>query len=107
MSVSPFGGVLGSVAGAPVSQTQGSEAERAKSESSAQARETDSQANAEKSVGETQEDQGASDRDADGRRLWENPSAGGEAAQDEATTGPPRRSKDASGDAGGSLDLLG
>ncbi|MEN1681184.1 MAG: hypothetical protein AAGJ46_16475 [Planctomycetota bacterium] len=115
MSVGPIGGVLSSAAGAPLSQTAGSETERAKTEGASQARERDATQKAEKSsgVGQTQEDQGASDRDADGRRMWEAPedtvdieSTGEEQSDtDAAPTLPTKESKDATGEAGNSLDL--
>lgn len=115
MSVGPLGGVLGSVAGAPLAQTKGSETERSASDSASRARGADADRKAEQSsgVGQTQEDQGASDRDADGRRMWEAPedtvdieSTGEEQSDtDAAPTLPTKESKDATGEAGNSLDL--
>lgn len=112
MSVGPIGGVLSSAAGAPLSQTAGSEAERAKAEGASQARTRDAAEQAERSsgVGQTQEDQGASDRDADGRRMWELPQEGGGADDQNDpsnTTAASKRAKDATGAAGNSLDLTG
>ena len=110
MSVGPLGGVLGSAAGAPLAQTKGSETERAKGDSASQARQLDADKKTEQSsgVGQTQEDQGASDRDADGRRLWEAPAEEATAGNDtHAPTNDQPRSKDATGAAGSKLDLMG
>ena len=63
--------------------------------------------NAEKSsgIGETQHDQEASDRDADGRRIWEVDEVNKATGEEQARK--PRQSKDASGDCGNALDLTG
>ena len=66
-------------------------------------------------LGATDSDAETSDRDADGRRLWElaqqssdEDAAHQEAAQDEpGETGAARQSKDAAGESGGLLDLTG
>jgi len=111
MNVGPMSGMLGSAAGAPLSQTKGSETERAQKDAVARQRQADSDKKAEKAsgVGETTEDQGVSERDADGRRLWEQPGKGEETAEDPnaATSEPPRQAKDPSGSSGNSLDLTG
>jgi len=110
MNVGPMSGVVGSAAGAPLSQTAGSEAERAKKDASATQRQVENDAKAEKAagIGQTESDEGPSDRDADGRKLWE-----GDAApdpQDEphaAEPEPLRQVKDPKGESGGALDLTG
>ncbi|MEM6798327.1 MAG: hypothetical protein AAF589_02330 [Planctomycetota bacterium] len=109
MSMGPVGGVVGSAAGAPLAQTKGAEAERSQRDAATQATTRDAEKKAEKSsgVGQTQEDQGASDRDADGRRLWENPPTAQQAEEEPATEPPTTKSKDASGASGGQLDLMG
>ena len=110
MSVGPIGGVLGSAAGAPLAQTKGSEAERSQRESAAQDRTVASNKKTEKTagVGETQQDEGASDRDADGRRLWEGQQDNEKPAEAEDDASQQEiRGKDATGDAGSQLDLLG
>ncbi len=111
MSVGPFSGVVGSAAGAPLPQQTSSESERA-SEARSQERkaETDQQADKAAGIGQTDEDQQSSDRDADGRRLWESPAGGGE--QQEAEQGGQAaddrpRPKDPSGECGYGLDLTG
>ena len=104
MSMGPLmGGILGSASGAPLSQTAGSEAERTQKDGVAQQRQVDTDQHAEDAagVGQTEEDQETSDRDADGRRLWEMPP--GTEQQDDK----PRQAKDTSGDRGNQLDLTG
>ena len=110
MSMGPIGGVVGSAAGAPLSQTKGSETERSQRDASAQARQTETDAKAEQAagIGQTEEDQQASDRDADGRRLWEPPVTGEEnQAADDSPADEPHQSKDTTGQAGNQLDLMG
>ncbi len=75
MSMGSVGGIVNSAAGAPISQTAGSETERAQKDSLAQHREIDSNQRSERAagIGQTEQDQESSERDADGRRLWEAP----------------------------------
>ena len=106
MSIGSFGGVTGSAAGAPLPAGQGSEAERAQKDAAAQSRGIDFEQHAQQTagIGHAEEDQEASDRDADGRRPWERPpDRNPDTPEDEK----PRQSKDTSGDAGNSLDLTG
>lgn len=109
MSASPLGGLIGSAAGAPYAQTQGAEAERALQEANNQQRQVKNEKKAEKaaSIGETDgEDTFTSDRDADGRRLWEEPhSQDHKPSADQDSTHPARTSKDPTGTAGNQLDL--
>ncbi|MGI9429094.1 MAG: hypothetical protein ACR2NM_10575 [Bythopirellula sp.] len=110
MSVGPMGGIVGSAAGAPLSQTAGSETERAKADSSAKQRQVDNDQKAENAagIGQTESDEGPSERDADGRRLWEGETP--EKNPDEAASAepePPRQAKDPTGQSGGELDLTG
>lgn len=111
MSVGPMGGVLGSAAGAPLSQTSGSETERTQRDSAAEQRQTDTDNRAEKAagIGTTDEDQETNERDADGRRLWEAPPEDEEptAEGQQAATAHERQSKDATGLSGTHLDLTG
>ena len=110
MSMVPLGGMLSSAAGASLSQTAGSEAERSQKEALSQHRQLDAAQHAEKSagIGQTDKDQESSGRDADGRRLWELPA--------EAKKSPPaaidpeaesRQSKEPTGQSGTKLDLTG
>jgi hypothetical protein len=108
MNVGVSAGVLGSAAGAPLSQKAGSEVERSQKDTAARVREVDSQNKSEKAagIGTTEEDQQADERDADGRRLWEETGKkkdAGEGDEDEAE----RRVKDPTGMSGTSLDLTG
>lgn len=70
----------------------------------------DSKSEQAQSLGEAEVDQEASDRDADGRKIWEFAEQGEEkedatGVQDESTS--PRQAKDPTGDCGGLLDLSG
>jgi len=113
MSMGSLGGVVGSAAGAPLSQTAGSETERAQKDSLAHHRQVDSNERAANAagIGQTHEDQESSERDADGRRLWEasaksknrQPTSGETAA----TAAESRQSKDPTGQSGTRLDLTG
>jgi hypothetical protein len=107
MSMAPLGGLLGSAAGAPLSQAKGTEVERGARDAAAAARavETADRADRAGGIGETEQDQQSEERDADGRRPWETPVT----SHAPAATPPaePARSKDASGMAGTQLDLIG
>lgn len=110
MSMGPLGGVVGSAAGAPLSQTKGSETERAARDGAAQDNRTDAEKKAEAAsgIGQTEEDQATDDRDADGRRLWESPpETQPQQEEDAADQQPPKQVKDPRGEAGGQLDVTG
>jgi hypothetical protein len=110
MTMAPLGGIVTSAAGAPLSQTAGSETERVQKDALHQQRQTDSSQQAERAagIGQTDEDQQSSERDADGRRLWEAPAKLQEkSAKEETTPAVVRQSKDASGQSGTQLDLTG
>ena len=110
MSMVPLGGILSSVAGGPLSQTAGSETERAQKDSLAHQRSVDANQKAEAAagIGQTSKDQESSDRDADGRRPWEYPAEAKTASvEDAASDFSSRQSKDASGQSGTKLDLTG
>ncbi len=108
MSMGPLGGVnagvVGSAAGSALSQTKGSSSERASKDSAAQERTKDTDIKTEKAsgIGETESDSKASDRDADGRRLWERPKDG---EQGEDETNEEQDNKTDKDDTGGHLDL--
>jgi hypothetical protein len=112
MSVGSLGGITTSAAGAPLSQTTGSETERAK-DSLNQQRQVDAHQKADRAsgIGQTEQDQETSERDADGRRLWEAPEEKDKKNKDAkvAETGESavRQSKDATGQSGTKLDLTG
>ena len=107
-NVGPMGGILGSAAGAPMAQKGGAEAERASQDAGSQQRKvaTDKKAQDAAGVGKTDGDHEAGDRDADGRRLWEQGPEVGD-AEAEAEKAPERKSKSVDDDAGNSLDLSG
>jgi hypothetical protein len=110
MTMAPLGGIVTSAAGAPLSQSAGSETERAQKDSLHQQRQTDSSQQAERAagIGQTDEDQQSSERDADGRRLWEAPAKPQkQATKEEMSTTVARQGKDASGQSGTQLDLTG
>ena len=113
MSVGPMGGIAGSVAGSPLAQTQGAEPERARQDAGAQQRriESDQKADAAAGIGETDgEDHETAERDADGRRLWEEPPPEGQDTEDaerQPDSPQERLSRDATGQSGNLLDLSG
>jgi len=110
MSVGALGGLVGSAAGAPLSQTSGSETERAQRETATQSREASAAERAERAagIGTTEQDQETNERDADGRRLWEAPAEGQKDAAAAEPVGPAvRQSKDPTGQCGNNLDLTG
>lgn len=112
MSIGPLGGVAGSAAGSPLAQTAGSEPERTQQDVAAQQRrvEGDQRAEAAAGIGETDgQDHESEERDADGRRLWEEPAEAEEANQgdEESASSADRQSKDPTGLSGNLLDLSG
>ena len=115
MSVGPMG-TVGSAAGSPLSQTKGTDTERTQQETSNQARQVQSDKNAENAagIGETEQDEQASERDADGRRLWEDTTGSKDepSQQPDAESegqGPAQQSlsRDVTGQRGNKLDLCG
>lgn len=111
MSIGPMSGIPASAAGAPLSQTSGSETERAQRDSSSQQRQAASTEKADKAagIGQTEQDEGTSERDADGRRFWETT----EQSTEEEVDGQHdeqqslRQAKDPLGNSGGMIDLTG
>lgn len=106
MSMGPIGGIIGSAAGSPLAQTKGAATERANQDSSATERITDADKKTEKAagIGQTEGDSQTSDRDADGRRLWEQQKD--KASLDEESD-TEESAKKPEGDTGEHLDLLG
>src|SRR3982751_5886339 len=113
MSMGPVGSVVGSAAGTSLSQTAGAETERTQRDTAAQDRQIDGNERSERAsgVGQTEQDQESSERDADGRRLWEAPAKRGKNAQNEPAgddaSALSKQSKDPTGQAGTKLDLTG
>lgn len=110
MSTGPLS-IVGSAAGTPLAQAKGSEVSRAQLETSRQARQADSVKQAEDAagIGKTDEDEQTSERDADGRRLWEiGPDGKRRLKQTTSDSAePPSQSKDPTGQSGQQLDLSG
>jgi hypothetical protein len=100
-------GLLGAAASTPLAQRQ-TEADRAQHDGAGQARQTASAKQAENAagIGETDNDQPASDRDADGRRLWEAP-PGKNASPHDSSEPNAVQAKDPTGQSGSQLDLSG
>ena len=107
MSIGPMG-TIGSAAGSPLAQGQGSEVNRAQQDTADNARQTQAAEKAENAagIGQTEQDEETADRDADGRRLWEIAPEADEQEQEDSTAGE-QRSKDPTGQKGGQLDLSG
>jgi len=98
-------GGLATTAGAQ----RAADTERVERETTEQSRAADATEHAENAagIGQTEEDAGTTDRDADGRRLWENTRRKKAAAADAAESTAPPVSKDPTGSCGGQLDLVG
>lgn len=110
MSVGPMGGLPASAAGAPLAQTKGSDVDRAQQDSAAQQRrvQTDQKAEMAAGIGETDgEDHATGERDADGRRLWEQMPGGSEQNDADENGSDQSRVKDPTGQSGSLLDLSG
>jgi hypothetical protein len=109
MNVGVTTGLVGSAAGAPLSQTAGAETERSQKDAAVRERLAESQNKSERAsgIGTTEQDQQTDERDADGRRLWEAAGKRKRGASEVEETEPDRRAKDPSGLSGNSLDLTG
>ncbi len=117
MSVGPAGlpgGMIGSpvnIAAGQVAQTGGSQADQTRPIAANQSRRAQAEQHAElvAGVGQTEQDESTADRDADGRRPWEFPptakSEQSSLPEDDSLQTPI--SRDASGERGQTLDLLG
>ena len=103
-------GVIGSVTTGQLQQARSADADKAAQDARDHGNHVDSAQKAEDAagIGKTNEDEGASDRDADGRRLWEQIQHGEDKSDSptEEPTAPPL-SMDPTGQAGGNLDLTG
>ncbi|HUY93106.1 MAG TPA: hypothetical protein VMV10_30530 [Pirellulales bacterium] len=108
MSIGPLGPII-SAAGSSLAQSKGSELERTQNEVAGQQRQTEVGRQAESAAGigaADGENHETSERDADGRRLWEAPLDPKNAGDANAAGGPePPRAKDPTGQSGGHLDL--
>jgi len=101
-------GMAGSVSGA-LPQTRVAEADKSQQQAADQARQATSNEKAEQAagVGETEHDEQASDRDADGRRLWEETQPAHQDDDEPADVAQDPHSRDPSGQRGANLDLSG
>lgn len=112
MTVVPLGAVSGSVAGTQLAQAKGSDLERAHHEAGNQQRRVQTEQKAEQAAGidaADGEDHQAAERDADGRRLWEDTRRRRQDEPVDAATeslDPPQGS-DPTGQSGTLLDLSG
>jgi hypothetical protein len=90
-------------------QARTADAEKAQQQATDQARQANSDEKAERAagVGETEQDEQASDRDADGRKLWEGDSGAEQSDSESPDAHQTPPSRDPSGDRGGNLDLSG
>jgi hypothetical protein len=111
MSIGPMG-MIGSAAGSPLAQGQGNEVQRAQQDTADSARQMQMNEKAEEAsgVGQTEQDEEASDRDADGRRPWEIGPENTDDQPADSTAGDSHalhQSKDPTGQRGRQLDLSG
>jgi hypothetical protein len=108
MSVGLTGGLASSVAGTSLAQTAGTEVDRAQQAASAQHRRVQNVVRAENASGIGQadgDDHETGERDANGRRAWEEPPQGPQSGG--ALSASDRQSKDASRQSGNLVDLTG
>ena len=109
MSIGPASGMAGSAAGSQLAQTCGSDLERTQQDTSNQTRQVKTEKTAEDAagIGQTEEDQQSSDRDADGRRVLERSSGKKTDDPDDTPKKEPPQSEDPTGQCGTQLDLTG
>jgi len=109
MSIASLG-ILGGLATTAGAQ-RAADTQRVDSDATDQTRATTADEHAENAagIGQTEEDSGTTDRDADGRRIWENTRRKKAAPSATAPTESPAPpvSKDPTGACGGELDLVG
>ena len=109
MSIGSLPGIVASAAGTPLAQSK-AEVERTNIEVGAQQRQVFNERKAESAagIGETDgQDHETSERDADGRRLWEAPPGGKNNPNAKNSEIIPPPSRDATGQSGNLLDLSG
>lgn len=109
MSIASLG-IIGSLASSATTQ-RAAETERIDRDATNHARQSEAAEHAEDSagIGRTEEDSQTTDRDADGRRLWERTGRNKNSSDLTTATGAPAPiiSKDPTGNCGLELDLLG
>ena len=101
-------GIVGSLAGTALTQ-KAAEVDKIQRDAADAARQTDAAARAESAqgIGQTEEESEASERDADGRRLWERQQKKQTEEEQTASTPPEILAKDPEGISGGVVDLTG
>ncbi len=111
MSVGPLAGLAASVAGTALAQSKGTDVEQTQTDANSFQRHVQSDKKAENAAGidaADGEDHETAERDADGRRIWEDSHR---KKEDESEDSPPPpespRCKDVSGQSGTLLDLEG
>lgn len=105
----PSLGTIGSLAATPAAQ-RGPETDKSQRDAGALEQVQQSQLAAEQAsgIGQTREESETSERDADGRRLWEEPARKKPSAAPTASPDAPSTpSPDPTGQCGTQLDLLG
>lgn len=109
MSVGPMVSVAASLAGSSLAQARGSDVERAQHEGVQLERRIAGEQQAEQAagIGATDQEHEASERDADGRRLWERDGQRPTAPEADAAATTERKARDATGQCGTQLDLSG
>lgn len=108
MSIGPLG-TIGSIAAIPLAQGTVADADRVRHDGANRAREAASQQASEKAEGidVAAKEQAASDRDADGRRIWEQKEKVPDDASAENEQHETPAVRDPFGDRGSQLDLSG
>jgi len=101
-------GIVGGLATSPVTQ-RAAEAEKTQRETVEQTRATQASEQAENAagIGQTEEDSQTAERDADGRRLWEEQRRKKKPQQPAVAEWQVPLAKDPSGACGGQVDLVG
>ncbi len=109
MSVGPMASIAASLAGTSFAQSRGSDVERTSQDSVQRERRVASEQHAEAAagVGVTDQDQETSERDADGRRLWEETGKSKPDAGADIAPASERKALDATHQSGTQLDLSG
>lgn len=103
-------GIVGSLAGTALTQ-KAAEVDKTQRDAADAARQTDASARAESAqgIGQTEEESEASERDADGRRLWERQQQKKKPIEEVQAASTPAEihAKDPEGLSGGIVDLTG
>ncbi len=108
MSIGSLSGIAGSIAGSPLAQAKSGDVERVQQEVGSQQHRVEGQQKAESAagIGQTDEDQQAAERDADGRLPWRAPATAENAESEDSAVRRPQP-QDPSGQSGSLLDLTG